>query len=190
MPNPFSCYYIPVLLTPVLNLGRERRTRINGLIKAPEVRLIGKDGENLGVLPIKEALKKADEVELDLIEISPNANPPVAKIMDYGKYQYEEQKKAREVKAKSHSTETKVVQVKIGTGEHDLALKARRASTWLEEGHRVKLELYLVGRSKYLDRNFLEKRMERFLKLITVEYKVAEKPQKGPKGLYMVLEHA
>lgn len=152
--------------------------------------MITTDGENLGVLSKDEAIAKAEEAGLDLIEISPTAKPPVAKIMDYGKFKYEESKKEREKRAKSHSTETKVVQVKIGTGEHDLELKAKRASKWLTEGHRVKLELYLRGRSKYMDKKFLEERMERMLKLLTAEYKVSEKPKKGPKGLFMILEKA
>ena len=80
------------------------------------------------------------------------------------------------------------MQVKIATGEHDLTLKAKRASKWLTEGHRVKLELYLRGRAKYLDKEFLHERMNRFLKLVTEEYKVAEEPRKGPKGLYMIIE--
>jgi translation initiation factor IF-3 len=144
----------------------------------------------LGVLSRDEAIRKAREAELDLIEISPNAKPPVAKIMDYGKYRYEQKKKDREARAKAHTTETKNVQVKIGTGEHDLGLKAKRASDWLAEGHRVKVELYLSGRAKYLDQNFLHERLERFLKLVAHEYKVAEKPQKSPKGIAMVIERA
>lgn len=150
--------------------------------------MLGEDGENFGVLTRDEALRKAREAELDLIEISPSAVPPVAKIMDYGKYRYEEKKKERDKRAKAHTTETKSIQVKIGTGEHDLALKAKRASEWLEEGHRVKVELYLRGRSKYLDKEFLRGRLERFLKLLTQDYKVAEVPQQSPKGLAMVIE--
>lgn len=140
------------------------------------------------MLARNEALAKAREAELDLIEISPHAVPPVAKIMDYGRYRYEEKKKERERRAKAHNTETKNIQVKIGTGEHDLALKAKRASSWLEEGHRVKLELYLRGRAKYLDKEFLNERFERFLKLLTQEYKIAEPSQQSPKGLAMVIE--
>jgi len=152
------------------------------------LRVITEDGENLGVLSLKEALEQAGVRGSDLIEISPNAKPPVAKIMDYGKYRYEEKKKEREQRSKAHSTETKNIQVKIGTGEHDLELKAKRASQWLAEGHRVKLELYLRGRAKYLDKKFLGERLERFLKFLTEEYTVAEEPSKSPKGLSMIIE--
>ena len=129
-------------------------------------------------------------MNLDLIEISPNAVPPVAKIMDYGKFQYTEKKKLKETKSKIQNIEIKSVQVKIGTDEHDLLLKAGKASEWLKEGHRVKLNLFLAGRAKYLNQAFLNERMERMLKLITEEYKVAEPSTKGPKGLTIVIERA
>ena len=172
------------------NNRREPRTRINEAIRASELRVVTADGDNLGVLSREEALARAEDAELDLIEISPNANPPVAKIMDFGKYQYEQKKKQKEMKAKSHSTETKNIQVKIGTGDHDLALKAKKASEWLKEGHRVKFDLYLRGRAKYLDKDFLETRMDRMLKLVTENYKVADPAKKSPKGLTMVIERA
>jgi len=154
------------------------------------VRVIGPEGENFGVLALSEAIQRAQDAGLDLIEISPNAVPPVAKIMEYGKFQYEQQKKRREMKAKSHVTETKGVQVKIGTGEHDLNLKARKAAEWLGEGHRVKVDLFLWGRYKYMEFNFLKDRLEQFLKLIPQEYKLAEPIGKSPKGLSAVLERA
>lgn len=164
--------------------------RVNKQIRAPELRVIGPEGENFGVLSIGEAMAKAEELGFDLIEISPNAVPPIGKIMDYGKYQYVEQKKKREVKAKSHTTETKSVQVKIGTGENDMALKARRSAEWLGEGHRVKVDLFLWGRYKYMEFNFLKERLERFLKTIPAEYKIADPIAKGPKGLTCVIERA
>jgi translation initiation factor IF-3 len=165
-------------------------TRINHQIRSAEVRVIGPEGENFGVLPLSEAIQRAQDAQLDLIEISPNAVPPVAKIMEYGKFQYEQQKKKRDIKAKSHTTETKGVQVKIGTGDHDLNLKARKTAEWLGEGHRVKVDLFLWGRYKYMEFNFLKDRLEQFLKLIPQEYKIAEPIAKSPKGLSTVLERA
>lgn len=167
---------------------KEDQIRINHAIKAKELRVIGADGENLGVLPTREAIDEAVRVNLDLIEISPNANPPVAKIMDFGKYQYELKKKAKEVKAKSHVTETKSVQVKIGTGENDLNLKAKRAAEWLAEGHRVKIDLFLWGRYKYMEEAFLKERLSRFLKIIPAEYKIADEIKRSPKGFTTTLE--
>lgn len=163
-------------------------TRINHQIRAAQVRVIGPLGENFGVLDLSEAIHRAEVAGLDLIEISPNAVPPVAKIMEYGKFHYEQQKKRREIKAKSHITETKAVQVKIGTGEHDLNLKAKRAAGWLAEGHRVKVDLFLWGRYKYMEFGFLKERLEGFLKLIPEDYKMADPIAKSPKGLSVVLE--
>lgn len=167
---------------------REERIRINSYIRAKEVRLIGVDGENVGVVPLEEALRMAREAELDLIEISPKAKPPVAKIMDFGKYQYEEKKKAKAIKAKATKVEVKTVQVKVGTGEHDLQMKANRVSKWLSEGDRVKIDLFLPGRTKYMKREFLVERMDRILKLITVGYKIADPHKKSPKGLTIIVE--
>lgn len=165
-------------------------TRINHQIKAPELRVIDHDGGNLGVISLQEALKKAGEVGLDLIEISAGAKPPVAKIMDYGKFQYDENKKLKQSKARSHSVEVKGLQVKLGTGDHDLALKAKKASEWLKEGHRLKIDLFLPGRAKYLDQDFLKGRLERLLKLLTEEYKTADPAKKSPKGLSIIIEKA
>lgn len=167
---------------------KDERVRINQFIRARELRVIGAEGENLGVLALADALKAAEEAGFDLIEISPMAVPPVAKIMDYGKYQYELKKRAKEVKAKSHVTETKSVQVKIGTGEHDLTLKAKRAAAWLEEGHRVKIDLFLWGRYKYMEEAFLKERLVRFLKIIPADYKIADEMKRSPKGFTTTLE--
>lgn len=164
------------------------RERINNQIRASEVRVISNEGVNLGVLSIKEALSQAESLGLDLIEISPNTNPPIVKIAEYGKYKYEQNKKQKKAKAGSKTTETKSVQIKIGTGEGDLALKARKASEWLKEGHRIKIELFLSGRSKYMPDQFLKERLDRVLHLITENYKVAEDYKKGPKGPTITIE--
>jgi len=166
----------------------DNRIRINKAIRAPELRVIGPDGENLGTLSLADALKEADKRNLDLIEISPKANPPVAKITDYGQYRYETKRKASQAKAKAHVTETKSAQVKIGTGEHDQQLKAKRIAEWLEEGHRVKVDLFLWGRYKYMEAAFLKERLERFLKIIPTEYKIADPIKKSPKGFTVTIE--
>jgi translation initiation factor IF-3 len=164
------------------------RVKINHQIKAPELRVVTAEGENLGVITLSQAIAEAQKRELDLIEISPSAVPPVAKIMDYGKYLYDEKKKTKIAKEKTVTSELKIVQVKIGTGDHDLELKAKKVSEWLAEGNRVKVDLFLIGRSKYMDIKFLKERLDRILKLITVEYKGAEAVTKGPKGLSIVIE--
>lgn len=163
--------------------------RINQQIRARELRVIGPEGENLGVLTLEEAFRKTEELGLDLIEISPTANPPVAKIADFGRYQYEENKKSKQAK-KVHSTEVKTVQVKLATGEGDLILKAKKTSEWLADGHRVKIDLFLPGRAKYLDEKFLKERIERMLKFVSVDYKVSDQAKKSPKGMSLMIEKA
>ena len=176
------------MITERKQYSQKDKTRINHAIRAKELRVIGAKGENLGVITLEVALAEADRVNLDLIEISPNATPPVAKIMDFGQYRYETKRKASEVKAKSHVTETKSVQVKIGTGEHDQQLKAKKAAEWLNEGHRVKVDLFLSGRYKYMEQGFLKERLERFLKIIPADYKLADEVKKSPKGFTTTLE--
>ena len=166
------------------------RERINNQIRAKELRVIDSEGQNLGVLSIRDALELAQSKGLDLIEVSPNANPPIAKVMDFGKYQYEVSKKLKKAKAGSKQTETKSIQIKIGTGDHDLALKAKTASKWLKEGHRIKVELFLAGRTKYMDEKFLKERLDRVLHLITEDYKISDAYKRGPKGLITTIEKA
>jgi translation initiation factor IF-3 len=177
------------LRTPYIKFsGKDTRTRINRAIRASELRVIGPEGENLGTLSLADALKEAEKRKLDLIEISPNAKPPVARITDFGQYRYDTKRKASKAKAKAHVTETKSAQVKIGTGEHDQQLKAKRIAEWLEEGHRVKVDLFLWGRYKYMEAGFLKERLERFLKIIPAEYKLADPIKKSPKGFTTTLE--
>lgn len=168
----------------------KQRVRTNLYIRATELRVLDEEGQNLGVLPLKEALALAQSRGLDLIETGPNAVPPIAKIMEYGKYLYLESKKEKKMKAGAKRTETKSIQIKVATGEHDLELKAKQASKWLAEGHRIKVELYLSGRTKYQEQTFLKERLDRVLHFITEPFKVAEEPKKGPKGLALVIERA
>lgn len=164
--------------------------RINNSIRAENLRLIGPKGENFGVVSTREALEKASEFELDLVEISPNAVPPIAKIVDYGKFLYSENKKQKTIKSKTHTVEVKSLQIKVGTGDHDLNLKAKKASEWLKEGHRVKIDLFLPGRSKYMNESFLKERMKRVFNLIPENFKIAEEPKKSPKGMTSIIERA
>jgi translation initiation factor IF-3 len=170
------------------NNSKTDQARINGQIRVKEVRLIGAKGENLGVVDSRDALKMAQDAGLDLIEISPNAKPPVAKIADYGKFLYDQKKKQKAAKQKAHNVEVKSIQVKVGTDENDLNIKAKKASKWLKEGHRIKAELFLPGRLKYMDKDFLNGRLERLLKLLTEDYKIAQPAKKSPKGLTMIIE--
>lgn len=149
---------------------------------------MGAEGENLGVLSFADALKAAEAAGLDLIEISPNAKPPVAKVMDYGKFQYELKKRESAARAKAKVSETKEVQIKVGTGENDMRLKANKAAEWLAEGHRVRAELFLKGRYKGMEEAFLKSRLEKFLLLIPFAYKIAEPVARAPKGFAAIIE--
>ena len=164
------------------------RLNINQEIRARELRVIGAQGENLGVLPFEAALAAAKVAGLDLIEISPSAVPPVAKIADYGKFEYERGKKEKAVRAKAKVSETKEVQIKVGTGDNDMMLKARKAAEWLAEGHRVRAELFLKGRYKGMDEAFLKERLEKFLTRIPYGYRVADPVARSPKGFAGIIE--
>ena len=161
--------------------------RINETIRAPQLRVVDEEEGSLGILSTADALAKAKIKGLDLIEISPNAEPPIAKIGNYGKWLYEQKKKKRDTRSSS-STETKSIQVKIGTGDHDLELKAKRAAAFLKEGHRVKIELFLRGRSKYLGKEFHSERLDRILRLIAEPYKIATPLMKSNKGISLIIE--
>jgi translation initiation factor IF-3 len=170
-------------------LVKKQQININEGIRARELRVISEDEGNLGVMSSRDALKKAQEMGLDLIEISPDAKPPVAKITDYGKYQYDLKKKQKEIKANtSTGGEVKSVQIKIGTSDNDVSLKAKRASKWLQEGNRVKVELFLRGRSKYTEKDFQKDRLQRILDFISEPYKIVDDLKKSPKGIYVLIE--
>ncbi|MEM9196213.1 MAG: translation initiation factor IF-3 [Pseudomonadota bacterium] len=125
---------------------RDTGPRVNDRIRAPEIRLIGADGENVGVIPPREALSMAQETGLDLVEISPNATPPVCKIMDYGKFKYEQQKKAAEARKNQKVIEVKEVKFRPNIDDHDYGVKMRNVVKFLEEGDKVKVTLRFRGR--------------------------------------------
>lgn len=119
---------------------------MNSAIRAPQLRVIDADGKQLGVLPRQEALRLAEERELDLVEVAPNANPPVVKLLDFGKYQYEKAKREREARKARKDIEVKEIRLRPKTGEHDLAFKIRQARAFLEDGAKVKVRVRFRGR--------------------------------------------
>jgi translation initiation factor IF-3 len=125
----------------------EAQHRINKYIRAQVVRLVGDNVEEAGIVSLEEALKKADELELDLVEISPNANPPVCKIIDYQKFLYQQKKKQKELKAKSTKIVVKEIRFGPNTDEHDFNFKLKHAIKFLEEGAKVKAYVFFKGRS-------------------------------------------
>jgi translation initiation factor IF-3 len=139
-----------------MNMGRPRfdprqqqrgpQIRINHRIRVPEVRVIGPDGGMLGVMTTDEARKVAQEMGLDLVEVNPKAEPPVCKLLDFGKYKYEEKKKAREAKRKQTSVDIKEIKFRPKTDQHDFAFKVRAARRFLENGNKVKFTVRFRGR--------------------------------------------
>jgi translation initiation factor IF-3 len=125
---------------------KEAEHRINHFIRVPQVRLVG-DNVTMGVYPTQEALKMAQQLELDLVEISPQADPPVCKIIDYNKFLYDNKRKEKEMKAKSKSAELKEIRFTPGTDDHDFDFKARHAENFLKEGNKVKAYVQFKGRA-------------------------------------------
>ncbi|MEI4194961.1 translation initiation factor IF-3 [Roseovarius sp. E0-M6] len=129
-------------------------------MRADEIRLIGADGENVGVVTPERAMEMAEEAGLDLVEISPNANPPVCKIMDYGKYKYEQQKRESEARKKQKVIEVKEVKFRPNTDTHDYDVKMRNVMKFLENGDKVKITMRFRGREmahQQLGRELLER---------------------------------
>ena len=120
--------------------------RTNREIRAPKVRVISSTGEQIGILTPREAIQKAEDEGLDLVEIAPNATPPVCKIIDYGKFRYDQTKREKESKKASHQIKVKEVKVKPNINEHDLQTKMRHAKDFLEKGNKVKVSCMFRGR--------------------------------------------
>ena len=127
-------------------IRQEPRVRINERIRVPQIRVIDVDGEMIGVMSPVAALKIARERELDLVEIAPQANPPVCKIIDFGKYRYEQQKREKAQKKSQHQQQLKEIRFKLGVDKHDFDFKTRHAREFLEEGNKVKATVFFRGR--------------------------------------------
>ena len=165
------------------------RLRLNNLIRVPEVRAIGPNGEQLGVLPMHEVLKLAEQYGMDAVEIGPTSKPPVVKIMDYGRYMYQQersQKKSPKSAVAQHGQEVKTVQIGFKTQEHDLHIRATQAMKFLEKGYRVKVDMRLRGREKGMSA-VARPKMELFLKLIPVPYEIDSPVKNFPGGLDVLI---
>jgi translation initiation factor IF-3 len=150
----------------------EQGLRINHRIRIPEVRVIGADNEAIGIVATQEALRLAEEKGLDLVEISPRAFPPVCKIMDYGKYKYEEAKKKQQAKKRASTVETKEIKFRPKTEEHDLAFKVKHIKRFLLDGNKVRLVVVFRGREithPQTGANMLNKVVEATSDIATVE---------------------
>lgn len=161
-------------------------TRLNGAIRAANLRVIDEDGSQLGVLSRNEALELAQEKGLDLVEVSPNADPPVCKIVDWGKYNYQKTKQLQKSKQNTKALEVKQMRFGLKISEHDLGVKLRKVTGFLEAGHKVKLTVFFRGREnahKELGFKLAEKVIEMFGETINVD----QQPQLSGKQLSFVI---
>lgn len=126
--------------------AEDTRARVNRQIRVSPLRVISPEGEQLGVMPLDRALREAEDRGLDLVEVASDARPPVVKIMDYGKYRYEQQRKARKAKKKQHRVQVKEVKFRPGIERHDFEFKVRHARRFLEDGNKVKATMMFRGR--------------------------------------------
>lgn len=160
--------------------------RINREIRVAEVRVIDAKGENIGVRPTREAMRLAEEAELDLVEIAPNANPPVVRVMDFGKFLYEQSKKEREAKRSQKQVEVKEIRLRPKTNEHHLGFKINNARRWLEYGNKVKVRVRFRGREityPEVARQQLKEIASQLTDIASVEYA----PQLDGRTMLMVL---
>ena len=161
-------------------------TRLNGAIRAANVRVVDEDGSQLGVLSKNEALSIAEERGLDLVEVSPNADPPVCKIVDWGKYNYQKTKQLAKSRQNAKALEVKQMRFGLKIGEHDLGVKLGKVTKFLDAGHKVKLTVFFRGREnahKDLGFKLAEKVIESFGESITVD----QQPQLSGKQLSFVI---
>lgn len=160
--------------------------RINENIIAREVRLIGQDGEPIGVVSLREALNRAFEAKLDLVEIAAQAVPPVCKILDYGKFRYEEQKKKAEARKKQKIIEIKEVKFRPTIDENDFQIKVRNAKRFLDEGNKVKVSLWFRGR-EMAHQDIGAKVMDRVRTALEADGKVEQFPRLEGRQMIMIV---
>lgn len=160
--------------------------RVNERIRIKEVRVINPDGEQMGILPIQEALDAAKSFSLDLVEVAPEAKPPVCRIMDYGKYRYEQSKKTREAKKKQTIIQVKEVKLRPKTEDHDFQFKAKHAERFLKEGNKTKVTMMFRGREMvHLDRGRVQ--LDRFAEALKDVAAIEQHPRLEGRNMVMIL---
>ena len=168
-------------------MQKDRRPRLNNQIRESQIQVIDFDGKQLGAMTVQEALKIANERGLDLVEVGPFAKPPIVKIMNYGKYIYQKEKKERHSgSGKSPAQEVKTVKIGFKTGVHDMAIRAGQIDKFLQKGYRIKVELTLRGREKGMA-DLGRAKLGDFSKLITEPYTAEESVKRSPAGLGMLI---
>ena len=165
---------------------KDQRQRVNDQIKITPLRVIGTDGEQLGILERDEAIQMAQDAGLDLVEVAPNVRPPVCRIMDYGKYKYDQAKKSHKSRAKSHEVKQKEIRVRPKTEKHDLEFKIRRAREFLEDGDKVMVNMLFRGREMtHLD--FAAQNMQAFVEALGDVATVERGPSREGRRMILIL---
>ncbi|WP_092230902.1 translation initiation factor IF-3 [Desulfobacula phenolica] len=166
--------------------GRQDQTCVNKGIRASQVRVIGADGTQIGIIPIEEALRVAGEDSLDLVEVSPDAKPPVCKIMDFGKFKYEQTKKKQEAKRKQKSTQIKEIKVRPKTNDHDLETKVKHIEKFISKNDKVKITLVFRGR-EFMLKEQANKVLNRIVALTDTFAQVEQYPKFEGRVITMLL---
>ena len=159
---------------------------INGQIRAKEVQLIGENGEKLGVVNLREALEIAEERKLDVVLVAPNSKPPVCRIMNYGKYKFEQAKKEKEAKKKQKTLEVKEIRITPNIEEHDFGFKAKNARKFIESGNKLKITVRFKGReinNSKMGENVLNRFIEELSDIAVVE----KSPKLEGKNMFIML---
>ncbi len=170
----------------VIKISKDKKQQVNEDIVAEEVRVIDQDGKMIGVLPIDEAINIARDANLDLVNVSPNAVPPVCKVLDFGKFQYELQKKEKQSKKNQKQMQVKEVRLSVSIENHDVEVKARTASKFLQSGDKVKVSMRFRGR----EREYMAKAygvMDKFSDLVSEYGEIDKKPKMEGRNMVMFL---
>ena len=163
-----------------------KEININWNIRAPEVRVIDSGGKQVGVLPLKEAMKTAEEQGLDLVEVAPNSNPPVCRIMNYGKYKYQQSKRTQEARKHQTIIQVKEVKVRPRTEEHDFQFKLRHVKRFLSEGNKVKISMLFRGR-EIAHPEFGKELLNRFLEEVKDLMVLEQAPRLEGRNMVMIV---
>ncbi len=167
-------------------MAAEKKHRVNEVIRVKEIRLIGSDGEQLGILPTEQAMSMAREQGLDLVEVAPNERPPVCRIMDYGKFRYQQSKRTQDAKKKQKQFQVKEMKMRPKTEEHDYQFKIKHVRRFLEEGNKAKITVMFRGRELShieLGRKILDRLIEDLSDISTIE----QEPKREGRNMVMVL---
>jgi len=164
--------------------NQSKRVKMNDWIKHPSVRVIDERGQQLGVFPIAEALKMARDENMDLIEITDKVIPPICKIIDYGKYLYQQEKKKKEHKTQQKGG-VKAVRLGLATAKHDAQIKAKKAEEFLTKGNKIKIEMVLKGREK-AHKDIARQKIDEFIAMISLET-IIDQELKSSRGIIIII---